>query len=150
MYSSIGINQGYKCKENKWWFQNRFLNFEDIDILEMYNSDNDIDSLLFKITEGQNLGYDQNQQKLVQSNSWDQPHGISKPWICLSFECLTMSNLIIHNKEIYKKWRLKYWKKSLFPQIFKIVTNKKNGKNSTPNKQNNKKKHSMGIEDFSR
>lgn len=120
MYSSIGINQGYKCKENKWWFQNRFLNFEDIDILEMYNSDNDIDSLLFKITEGQNLGYDQNQQKLVQSNSWDQPHGISKPWICLSFECLTMSNLIIYNKKIYKKWRLKYWKNHFFHRYSKL------------------------------
>lgn len=43
------------------------LNFDDMDILEMYNSDNDIDSLLLKITEGQN------QPKPGQSDSCDQP-----------------------------------------------------------------------------
>lgn len=49
------------------------LNFEDMDILEMYNSDNDIDSLLLKITEGQNPDFDQNQPKPGQSDSCDQP-----------------------------------------------------------------------------
>lgn len=43
------------------------LNFDDMDILEMYNSDNDMDSLLLKITEGQN------QPKPGQSDSCDQP-----------------------------------------------------------------------------
>lgn len=43
------------------------LNFEDMDILEMYNSDNDIDSLLLKKTEGQN------QPKPGQSDSCDFP-----------------------------------------------------------------------------
>lgn len=49
------------------------LNFEDMDILEMYNSDNDIDSLLLKITEGQNPDVDQNQPKSGQFDSCDQP-----------------------------------------------------------------------------
>lgn len=39
------------------------LNYENMDILEMYNSKNDINSLLLKITEGQKSDFDQNQQK---------------------------------------------------------------------------------------
>lgn len=39
------------------------LRFEDIDILKMYNSNNDIDSLLLIRIEGQHPALDQNQPK---------------------------------------------------------------------------------------
>lgn len=48
------------------------LNYEDMDILEMYNSKNDINSLLLKITEGQKSDFDQNQQKPWKSDFCEQ------------------------------------------------------------------------------
>lgn len=82
------------------------LNFKDLDALEIYNSDNDIYSLLLKITESKNLDFDQNQPKPGQSDSCNQPqakvHALIIIEFAIHFSVLTYSSIVIYLKRSLK------------------------------------------------
>lgn len=82
------------------------LNFKDLDALEIYNSDNDIYSLLLKITESKNLDFDQNQPKPGQSDSCNQPqakvHALIIIEFAIHFSVLTYSSIVVYLKRSLK------------------------------------------------
>lgn len=86
------------------------LNYEDMDILEMYNSKKWHKFTAPKNNWGPKVWLWPKSTKTMKI--WflwaATDKGINETWICYSFDCLIKSNIIIHSKSIQQKSKLKY------------------------------------------